>query len=242
MQPENSGATLATGTFSPPQCEQTKSPREQSLIWERGRRGAVEGGGMQQRSTPAWESSQGCIERRCKENIHLAQKYNSANQAFQFEWEPWTLGLHRNFPSSWATRVCTVWHKGRGRFSFWFWVKRARLPGETARHRHQILNFLPLSRCLAGFGQIHQIWKQFHIEKRERPSEQNKMVVCFQRPWDFIVIEWMVSQVFRAHWDVQAHVSLEIGWCWYIVFVCQKYRFEEYSPVSYIKKEILKSG
>ena len=169
VQPENSGATLATGTFSPPQCEQTKSPREQSLIWERGRRGAVEGGGMQQRSTPAWESSQGCIEKRCKENIHLADKYNSANQAFQFEWEPLTFGLHWNFPSSWATRVCTVWHKGRGRFSFWFWVKRARLPGETARHRHQILNFLPLSRCLAGFGQIHQIWKQFHIEKKRTP-------------------------------------------------------------------------
>ena len=124
------------------------------------------GGGMQQRSTPAWESSQGCIEKRCKENIHLADKYNSANQAFQFEWEPLTFGLHWNFPSSWATRVCTVWHKGRGRFSFWFWVKRARLPGETARQRHQILNFLPLSRCLAGFGQIHQIWKQFHIEKK----------------------------------------------------------------------------
>ena len=33
------------------------------------------GGGLQQRSTPACESSQGCIEKRCKENIHLAQRY-----------------------------------------------------------------------------------------------------------------------------------------------------------------------
>ena len=98
-----------------------------------------------------------------------AKVYNSANQAFQFGWEPWTLGLHRNFPPSWTTRVCTVWHKWKGRFSFWFWGKRARLPGETARHCHQILNFLPLSRCLAGFGQIHQIWKQFHIEKKRTP-------------------------------------------------------------------------
>ena len=32
-------------------------------------------GGLQQRSTPACESSQGCIEKRCKENIHLAQRY-----------------------------------------------------------------------------------------------------------------------------------------------------------------------
>ena len=165
---------------------------------------------MQQRSTPAWESSQGCIEKRCKENIHLAEKYNSANQAFQFEWEPLTLGLHRNFPSSWTTRVCTVWHKGRGRFSFWFWVKRARLPGETARQRHQILNFLPLSRCLAGFGQIHQIWKQFHIEKKENAKTKQNNSMFSKTLRYFILIEWMVIQVFRAHWDVHCAGSCQL--------------------------------
>ena len=42
---------------------------------KRCRGGVGGGGGVQQRSTPACESSQGCIEKRCKENIHLAQRY-----------------------------------------------------------------------------------------------------------------------------------------------------------------------
>ena len=82
----NKVAGSAAGKFGCNPCDRNffaaavwtnqKSSRAKFNLRKRQKRcsGGV-GGGLQQRSTPACESSQGCIEKRCKENIHLAQRY-----------------------------------------------------------------------------------------------------------------------------------------------------------------------